>query len=94
MGAEIETLTKYAYNRVEYKSLQDVKTAVENSLGAIIDGWRKDTIHLHLLTPSQRLELFNCIVKDKKKLIRLLQVEFEEETDSLHSPKQTNILDL
>jgi len=65
--------TVYPYKGKEYKSLADVKTCIENNIGAIIDTLPER------LPPKQALELLNVIIHNKNDLVALLTVEVESD---------------
>lgn len=84
---EIIEVTRYKFEGVEYPSLAKVKTEIENQLGAIID---KMDVNL---TPKQRLNILAAMTKDKKQIVKLLTVEFNNASNDLQGDYK-NILDL
>lgn len=85
---EITEIITYKYNGKIYTSLKEVKAAVENKIGAIID--ESDVT----LTPKQKLNLLAAIVKNKKELSQILDVTFTIEGESFGRDIVKNILDL
>jgi hypothetical protein len=84
---DITTVTTYKLNGKEFKSLAAIKTHLENSIGAIID--YSDVT----LTPKQKLNLLAAIIKNKKELVYLLSVRFNEKENGLQSDWR-NIFDI
>jgi hypothetical protein len=91
---DIERVTKFKLDGVEYDSLNRIKDAVETKIGeevvekiikAAPDAWRyKEAIHDVLCSPEVR-----------KSLLKYLDVEYEDFFDrhSNSDPKVKNILD-
>ena len=67
----IPKIEKYVYNGREYHSIEAVQGRVESDIGAIID--RMDVT----LTPKQRLNIFDTLVRHRVHLVALLTVEIE-----------------
>lgn len=86
----VKQITRYSLDGQEFTTLDKVKTHIENKLGALIDKLSQSLVEP--LKPSQRLELFNAIVKDKAVLVELLTVEYEKEIDWQYT-ETINILD-
>jgi len=89
MCTEISQRTVYTLNGLDYKTLGQVKTKVENDIGALIDSLQPR------LNTREALAVFDLITKNHKDLTRLLNVVWEGETESaLELPREFNILDL
>lgn len=85
----IKEITNYKYGLVRYDSLQAVKTAVENYLGATIDDFDIT------LTPKQKLRILQGLKDNRMSLVKLLTVTYSPD-DNKHSMKidpDKNILD-
>lgn len=83
---EIETITRYKFDGVEYDSIDKVKTEIENRIGKIID--YSDVT----LTPKQKLNIHKAICEHKKELKKMLNVTFNREPNTLQGD-WINILD-
>jgi hypothetical protein len=84
---EITEITRYEFDGKEYKTLQAIKTEIENRLGVIID---KCDIPL---SSKQRLSILKVFITNKESLEYLLGITFTVET-SEYSEVTKNILDL
>lgn len=89
---QITKIERFKFNGVEYKSLKDVKTHVENEIGKLID--KASQSMQAPLTPKQALTLFDFIVTNKEDIKSLLSVEYDKEPDDWQDQQTTNILDL
>lgn len=87
----VREITKYTYNGKEYKSLLDIKSEVENSLGLILDTF-SNTMRVPLST-QQKLDIFAGIVSNKEAIKVLLSIELEKEINWQHT-EVINILDI
>lgn len=88
--AEIEIVTKYKLDGVEYASTDKLKSHVENELGALIDKMSQSMATP--LTTKQRLELFAGLVANKDQLKWLLSIDLPK-SDNWDNNEFTNILD-
>ena len=70
---EIQEVIRYKYEGKEYNSLKEVRTEVENRLGAIIDKISPP------LTFKQRLAILETLVNNKDEIKALLDVEYFSE---------------
>lgn len=87
----VKTVEKYRYEGKEYDSLQQVKVAVENKLGRVLDKLDGKI----LLNSKQKLAIFNTIIDNKESLVDCLTVSYDEEVDdSGLYVESKNILDL
>lgn len=83
---EIKARSVYQYKGSDYSNLDDVKERVENHIGAVIDSLDVT------LTPKQKLNILAGIVKNKRLLVELLTVEFNNSDDVMYE-NMVNILD-
>lgn len=85
MSVQIHKVEIYKYNGQTFTSLEAVKTHIENHLGVIIDSFDVT------LTPSQKLKIFDGLVKNAKQVTTLLNVRYDS-ADDLNYSTPVNIL--
>jgi len=89
---KIKEVTRYVYKDKEYKSLKEVKTAVENTIGEeVIDKINKtiEIRHKDLITLMDLL----CSPDIRKCLVESLNITFEKYIDE-EETETINIFDL
>lgn len=84
---EIYTITRYRFDGKEYDSLKSVRRQVEYEIGAIIDSASRP------IAPKDRLDIFDSLIKNHKRLRTLLSVEYTREGGDIQ-PEVVNILDM
>lgn len=88
MKTEIVTITRYKFDGKEYNSLNAVKTAVEDRLGAIIDKFSYN------LSAKEKLNIMKIIIDNKAELRNLISITFTIEGERFNQDQEKNILDL
>lgn len=84
---DIQKIEIYKLNGKEYRSLKQIKTEVENIIGEIIDQVNPR------LTPKQKLDFLQVIIKNKKELCSALSIGIDLDDTNLHGDYK-NILDI
>lgn len=90
---EITEVIRYKFGGKEYNSLHAIKTDIENQIGGIID-------EIFNICPpakaSNKIKILEYLTNKttRDKIIRLLSVTFEKETEFLQGDSEVNILDL
>lgn len=83
----IELITRYRFDGKEFNDLPAVAKYVENEIGKVIDSTP------NRLAVKDRLAIFDALVKNRGRLLKLLSAEFYTEPDEVQSEKKS-IFDL
>jgi len=85
--SSINKIERYAYNGKEYRTLPQVKTAIENELGALI--YDIDVT----LTPKHRLHILMSLIENHDVYSKLLTNTVDISDDNMYSDDK-NIFDI
>jgi len=85
--SSINKIERYAYNGKEYRTLPQVKTAIENELGSLI--YDIDVT----LTPKHRLHILMSLIENHDVYSKLLTNTVDISDDIMYSDDQ-NIFDI
>lgn len=91
---KIKEVTRYVYKDKEYKTLKDIKTAVENTIGEEVLDKINKTIEIRHKDLIPLMDLL-CSPEVRKCLVESLNITFEKYKDFDEEETETiNILDL
>lgn len=83
----IEQITRYRFDGKEFDSLRDVGSYIENEIGKVIDSTP------NRIARTDALAVYDVLVKNRTRLIKLLSAEFYTDPDDLQ-PEKRSIFDL
>lgn len=83
----IELITRYRFDGQEFRDLPAVAKHVENEIGKVIDSTP------NRLTSKDRLAVFDALVKNRARLVKMLTAEFDPEPDEIQGQRKS-IFDL
>ena len=85
--SSINKIERYVYNGKEYRTLPDIKTAIEGALGALIDD-----IDI-TLTPKHKIHILMSLVNNHDVYSKLLTTTVDISDDNMYRDDK-NILDI
>jgi hypothetical protein len=71
---EIQQVVRYTYKGKDYKHLSNIKTLIDNQLGAILDSVNKSLpVHKQLIT-EQKQAIFDVLFEDSSNRVNIVEM--------------------